>query len=56
MQVAACRTPFVGGVAAPSRSSAFAGSKVNAKAMRSAARKSALATQAKVSPTSCASC
>jgi len=45
----ACRTPFIGGAAASSRKSAFAGAKISAKVMRTAARKSAVAAQAKVS-------
>lgn len=48
MQVAVCRTPFVGQAAAASRNSTFAGAKMSAKAMRTASRKSAVAAQAKV--------
>jgi hypothetical protein len=48
LQVAACRTPFVGQVANASRGSTFAGAKISAKAMRTASRKSAVAAQAKV--------
>ena len=44
----ACRTPFVGQAPVASRNSGFAGAKVSAKAMRTAARKSAVAVQAKV--------
>ena len=48
LQVAACRTPFVGQVAGASRSSTFTGAKISAKDMRTASRKSAVAAQAKV--------
>jgi hypothetical protein len=47
-QVSASVTPFVS-VVAPSRASAFTGTKISSKSLRSASRKSAVAAQAKVS-------
>lgn len=52
MQVAACRTPFVSQGVSPARNSAFSGCKLSSKAVRVAARKTSMTTQAKV----CCSC